>query len=81
MHSTIRKFGNSKGVIIPAKLLRELTLAENDKVNINVENGRLTITPLVKEKYSLEALIKKCDSSAPQPSELAEWDRVSTAHR
>lgn len=57
MESVIRKFGNSKGAIIPAALLKELSLDVDDKLEIKLEDGRLVIEPVSKKKYSLKALL------------------------
>ena len=66
METTIRKFGNSKGAIIPAVLLKELGLDINDKVDAKLEGGRLIIEPLSKPEYSLDELLAQsndCDLS------------------
>ncbi len=60
MQTTIRKFGNSKGAIIPARLLKSVGLDVNDKLHISVEDGRIIIEPLVKKNYSLNALLDDC---------------------
>ncbi len=43
VNTTLIKIGNSTGVIIPAKILKSLSLSGKDKVNISEENGRITI--------------------------------------
>ena len=63
METTIRKFGNSKGAIIPAVLLKELGLNLNDKVDAKAENGRIIIEPIYKRDYSLEELLSQCEAS------------------
>lgn len=57
METAIRKFGNSKGAIIPAVLLKELGLDVDDKLDARVENGRLVIEPVSKPDYSLDQLL------------------------
>ena len=44
METTIVKIGNSKGLIIPKRLLD--SLGEGKTVNINVKDGGLLITPV-----------------------------------
>lgn len=44
METTIVKIGNSKGLIIPKKLLS--AFGESTQVDIKVKDGRLIITPL-----------------------------------
>ena len=48
METTIRKFGNSKGAIIPAVLLKELNLDVNDKVDAKAVDGRIVIEAISK---------------------------------
>lgn len=66
METTIRKFGNSKGAIIPAVLLKKLGLDINDKVDAKEEDGRLIIEPIkpTKFEYSLDELLSKCSETA-----------------
>jgi len=62
MKTAIRKFGNSRGAIIPAALLRELNLNENDQVDIKAENGRIVLEPFSKVEYSLDELLAQCST-------------------
>jgi antitoxin component of MazEF toxin-antitoxin module len=66
MQTTIRKFGNSKGAIIPASLLKELNLDVNDKVDAKAEGGRIVIEAIAKPKpeYSLSELLGQCDENS-----------------
>ncbi len=64
METTIRKFGNSKGAIIPAGLLKQLNLDVNDKVDAKVEDGRIVIEAISKPKYSLNELLAQCDKNS-----------------
>ena len=45
MRSTVRKMGNSSGVIIPKPLLAEIGAKAGDDVELRVEEGRLIIVP------------------------------------
>lgn len=45
MRSTLRKMGNSSGVIIPKPLLTEIGAKAGDDVELRVEEGRLIIEP------------------------------------
>ena len=42
-YGNIIKIGNSKGVIIPASILKELALNEKDEVHFSIEDGKLVI--------------------------------------
>jgi antitoxin MazE len=46
MKSTIRKMGNSHGVIIPKPLLMEIGAKANDPVDLRIKKGRLVIEPI-----------------------------------
>ena len=45
MKSTIRKLGNSQGVIIPKPLLDQIGAKTGDPVELKVKKGRLIIAP------------------------------------
>jgi antitoxin MazE len=46
METTVRKLGNSAGVIIPKPVLVELGLAAGDAVDCVLEHGRLILAPV-----------------------------------
>lgn len=46
MKTTVRKLGNSHGVIIPKPLLAEIETAPGDPVDIRVRKGRIIIEPI-----------------------------------
>lgn len=48
METTIVKIGNSKGLIIPKKMLS--TLGDSKSVDIQVKDGGLLITPLTENR-------------------------------
>lgn len=73
MKTAIRKFGNSRGAIIPAALLRELNLNENDQLSIKAENGRIVLEPFSKVEYSLDELLAQCE---PGVMALDEQDKA-----
>jgi len=50
----IKKWGNSLGVRLPATVAREAKLHADQRVRINVEEGRITITPLNGSQLNLE---------------------------
>lgn len=45
MNATIRKIGNSEGIIIPKEVLDRLGLKAGDNVEIREENGNITLVP------------------------------------
>ena len=46
MRAAIRKLGNSSGVIIPKSMLAEIGVAAGDPVDLSLEDGHITITPV-----------------------------------
>lgn len=46
MNTTIRKIGNSEGVIIPKEVLDRLGLKAGDSITLDEEAGKLILTPL-----------------------------------
>ena len=46
MCAAIRKLANSSGIIIPKSMLAEIGVAAGDTVDLSLENGRITITPV-----------------------------------
>lgn len=43
MYTTLRKIGNSRGVLIPAALLAECGIS--NEIELRLENGRIVIEP------------------------------------
>jgi len=56
METNIINVGNSKGIIIPAKLLKIIGLGSS--VNVDIEEGKLVISPLHKPREGWEEMIK-----------------------
>lgn len=78
MESQIGKWGNSLAVRIPKALAVEAGMREGAKVELKLDQGRLVLTPMVREQ-SLEELVKAINSKnrhaeeswgAPQGNEL-----------
>ena len=59
----IKKWGNSQGIRLSKDIINMIGCKENDKVEISVDNGRITIKKAAKEyinlKERLEAFYKK----------------------
>lgn len=45
MKTTIRKIGNSEGIIIPKDVLDRLGLKAGDQLQMNEDNGQLQLVP------------------------------------
>ncbi len=48
MYTTIQKWGNSNAIRIPKTILEMTDLNENDKVELKVQDGNITIIPVNK---------------------------------
>ena len=46
MRASVRKMGNSSGVIIPKPLLNELGVKAGDTVEMTLEAGRVVLAPI-----------------------------------
>ncbi|RUM21169.1 AbrB/MazE/SpoVT family DNA-binding domain-containing protein [Rhizobium vallis] len=46
MNVTIRKIGNSEGIIIPKETLDRLGLKTGDSLELHLENGGITLKPV-----------------------------------
>ena len=57
MQVTMRKWGNSIGVRIPAGILTELNLSAEKKVDVRAEAGRIIIEPIIDSQEILEQLL------------------------
>ena len=45
MRASLRKMGNSSGVIIPKPILAQIGVAAGDDLDLSVEAGRLVLAP------------------------------------
>jgi antitoxin MazE len=57
MQVSVKKWGNSASVRIPAAILEATRLQVDDTVEIREEAGRIVIEPLRREAYDLEQLL------------------------
>ncbi|PIE42046.1 MAG: AbrB family transcriptional regulator [Gammaproteobacteria bacterium] len=71
MLTSIKKWGNSSGVIIPASALKELGLAVGDALDVTVDGDALTLKR-TRPVFTLEELLEK---SADGAFDLDEEDR------
>jgi len=46
MRASVRKLGNSSGVIIPKSVLEEAGVSVGDTVDLTLEDGRIVLAPL-----------------------------------
>lgn len=57
MHVTIKKWGNSAAVRIPASIMAAAQIGLDQVVDVREDAGRIIIEPVVAESYDLETLI------------------------
>ena len=82
MKTSIRKIGNSAGMILPAVILKKLNLSEGDEIEISEKGNQIVITPgKIKPKYTLKELLAQCDLNAPMPEIVNEWDNIQPVGR
>jgi len=61
MTATLSNWGNSQGLRFPKDIMRELSLSVGDKLKIFIENQKIVLEPIKKEriKYNIDDLVKK----------------------
>ncbi|MBK1621158.1 PbsX family transcriptional regulator [Lamprobacter modestohalophilus] len=57
----IKRWGNNLGVRLPVGIAREANLQADQRVRIEVDNGRVIITPLDNEQLTLEQRLERFD--------------------
>ena len=58
MKTTVKKWGNSAAVRIPAAVMQATHLDLNDTVEVREEEGRIVIEPARRKTYNLVELLK-----------------------
>lgn len=58
----IKRWGNNLGVRLPVGVAREAHLHADQRVRIEVENGRVVITPLEMEHLTLDQRLAQFDT-------------------
>ena len=60
MRITIKRWGNSAGMVIPNIVMKELNLQPGQSVEAQVSNNQLILTP-ISRRYSLDELLAQSD--------------------
>jgi antitoxin MazE len=58
MRATVRKWGNSAAVRIPAAVMQAVRLDLDETVDVREEAGRIVIEPVRRKVYNLDELLK-----------------------
>jgi antitoxin MazE len=59
MKASVKKWGNSAAVRIPAGVLEATHVQIDEEVDIREEGGRIVIEPMREKKYKLDDLLKE----------------------
>ncbi len=73
MRTSLKKWGNSTGLVIPTGLLEDLGVKTGDSIEVTVVDGSLIMTPAT-PTYSLAELLKGLDPGCyEQSSDDTAW--------
>ena len=78
MRITIKRWGNSSGMVIPNVVMKALNLRPGQSVEAQVSNNQLILTP-ISRRYSLDELLAQCDMNATELSEQDVWGKSTPA--
>jgi antitoxin MazE len=75
MTATISKWGNSQGLRLPKDIVNSLHLMVGDVVNIFVENDKVIIEPIRKEKivFDINELVSKIPKNYHTTEEIVSY--------
>lgn len=68
----LAKWGNSRAVRIPSKLVKQLDLADNQDLAVTVKNGSIILTPIEKEPTNIHELFQNWQDDGKRDHEL-DW--------
>jgi antitoxin ChpS len=72
-NATLRSIGGSVVVAIPKPSLEQLNLGPGSRVKVEVDRGRVTLTPVTKTKYTLAGLLAECDFKRKASAQERDW--------
>ena len=70
MKTNLINIGNSRGVILPASMLRDLKMLPKSEVDISVEDGRIVIKPQSRQGW--EELFSQASDHGIKETDLFE---------
>lgn len=70
--TSLRKWGNSQGAIIPKKIIDELELEEKQEFEIHIEDGNIIFVPTKNEPTTLAELFKDWEDDGIRITEI-DW--------
>ena len=72
-NATLRAIGGSVVVALPKPSLARLNLHPGSRVKVEVDRGKVTLTPIAKPRYTLAELLAKCDFSRKASRDERAW--------
>ncbi len=72
-NATLRAVGGSVVVALPKQSLERLNLRPGSQVRVEVDRGKVTLTPIAKPRYTLSQLLVKCDFKKKSSPEERAW--------
>jgi antitoxin component of MazEF toxin-antitoxin module len=76
METVIRKIGNSAGLILPAALMRSMSLCVGQEVEVAQAGETLVLKPKANKKFKLGDLLAQCNPRAKPPTDMVSWENV-----
>ena len=70
---TLRAVGGSVVVALPKPSLQQLNLRAGSRVRVDVDRGKVTLTPISKPRYTLVELLTQCDFKKRPSREERAW--------
>jgi antitoxin MazE len=79
MRARVQRWGNSLALRIPRAFATETAIEQGSEVELTLEDGRLVVTPVVEQAFSLEALLsgvtldnlhREVDTGSPSGDEV-----------
>ncbi len=77
MRTSVRRMGNSSGVIIPKPILNELGVKAGDTVEMTLEGGRVTLAPI--KRHPREGWAESARGLAEEGDDGLAWPEFGNA--
>ncbi|KAF1299080.1 hypothetical protein BAU15_00085 [Enterococcus sp. JM4C] len=69
----IKKWGNSKGILLSKADLEQLGAKDNNKLQMTISNGKITLVPITDEPKTFDDLFIGYDGEPLGDSDCFEW--------
>jgi antitoxin ChpS len=80
MELSISKWGNSAAVRLSTEFLSLLNVKLGDKLAVDIRPEGALLRPK-RYAYSLADLVKQCNVNAPEPEDMAGWNKLKAHDR